>query len=85
MGPPGPAVRRPTTSPTRTAYAQSQLDLESMADFDTIGDMPGFEDIAGDLSTPDTSEADPEADGSGDGGSDDDGGAPPTGDGRKPE
>jgi len=61
------------------AYAQSQLDLGSMADFDTIADMPGFEDIAGDLSTPDDSDADPRADRS-----DDDGEAPPAGDGPKP-
>jgi putative hydrolase len=82
------------------AYAQSRLDLGSMADFDTIADMPGFEDIVGDLSTPEGSAADSDADGSdadrsdadrsdADGsdadGSDDDGEAPPKGDGPKPE
>ena len=62
------------------AYAQSQLDLGSMADFDTIADLPGFEDIAGDLSAPDDGEPDPGADRP-----DDDGEAPPTEGGPKPE
>jgi putative hydrolase len=74
------------------AYAQSQLDLGSMADFDTIADLPGFEDIAGDLSTTDGPDANPDAgsdpdsvpgaDATGD--SDDDGEAPPANDGPKP-